>query len=264
MSSEKATALVLRTVDFSESSCVVTLLTREFGKVRAMAKGARRLKGPFDSALDLLAVCRIVFRPKSSDVLDLLTEAKLLRRFRPPNRDLGSLYAGYYIAELLNELTDEHDPHPKLFDESDATLIALSQGCDTMRHIVRLELYALHVLGHLPQLWRCVECGGVVPPGRRVAFGPIEGGLLCAVCRRGKKHVISVTSEVIQALRQFADVGSQQWRKLDLDKARPGELRAVLNQYLSHLAGRPFRMHRYLFPGQGSPPCASNDTVEQS
>lgn len=94
MSSEKATAIVLRTVDFSESSLVVTLFTREFGKVRGLAKGGRRLKGPFESALDLLARCRIVFLRKSSEALDLVTEAKLVRRFRPAGHHLSSLYAG--------------------------------------------------------------------------------------------------------------------------------------------------------------------------
>ncbi len=83
MSSEKATALVLKVVEFSETSSVVTLFTREFGKIHALAKGARRPKGPFESALDLLALCRIVFLRKSSGALDLLTEAKLERRFRP-------------------------------------------------------------------------------------------------------------------------------------------------------------------------------------
>ena len=82
MPTEKAIALVLRVVEFSETSSIVTLLTREFGKVRGLAKGARRPKGPFESALDLLSLCRIVFLRKSSDALDLLTEAKLEWRFR--------------------------------------------------------------------------------------------------------------------------------------------------------------------------------------
>ena len=98
---------------------MVTLFTREFGKIRALAKGARRPKGPFESALDLLGLCRIVFLRKSSDALDLLTEAKLERRFRPPGGNLSNLYAAYYVAELLNELTDDYDPHPELFDAAD-------------------------------------------------------------------------------------------------------------------------------------------------
>src|SRR5690606_28430132 len=81
MSSEKTDAIVIRLVEFSESSAVVTLFTRDFGKISGLAKGARRPKSAFESALDLLAVCRIVFLHKSSDALDLLTEAKLERRF---------------------------------------------------------------------------------------------------------------------------------------------------------------------------------------
>ena len=106
---EKTQAIVLRVIEFSESSCVVTLFTRDFGKVGALAKGARRPKSAFDSALDLLSVCRIVFLPKSSEALDLLTEARLERRFRLAGRSLPCLYAGYYVAELLNELTHEHE-----------------------------------------------------------------------------------------------------------------------------------------------------------
>src|SRR5512136_1526288 len=109
MTTEKTSAIVLRVVDFSETSCVVTLFTEGFGRIGVLAKGARRPKGPFDSALDLLAVCRIVFIDKSADALDLLTEARLERRFRSASRDLSRLYAGYYVAELLLELTDLGD-----------------------------------------------------------------------------------------------------------------------------------------------------------
>ena len=96
MSSEKTLAIVIRVVEFSETSCVVTLFTRDFGKIGALAKGARRLKSPFESALDLLAVCRIVFLHKSSDALDLLTEAKLERRFRLANRNKSVSARGKY------------------------------------------------------------------------------------------------------------------------------------------------------------------------
>ena len=168
MPTEKATAIVLRTVEFSETSLVVTLFTREFGKLGALAKGARRPKNPFESALDLLAICRIVFLHKASDALDLVTEAKLLRRFRLVGRDLFGLYAGYYVAELLGELTDEDDPHPELFDLADETLEALAAGDAVPRRIVRFELGGLRLLGHLPalQTGRMRHAGGQHRPGR--------------------------------------------------------------------------------------------------
>ncbi len=159
MASEKTLAIVIRVVEFSETSCVVTLFTRDFGKIGALAKGARRPKSPFESALDLLAVCRIVFLHKSSESLDLLTEAKLERRFRAASRDLSRLYAGYYVAELLRELTHEGDPHPELFDAAEAALRELEGDLDVFRLVLRFELVALRVLGHLPELNCCAACG---------------------------------------------------------------------------------------------------------
>src|SRR5262249_50903941 len=114
MASEKALALVLRTTDWSETSRICTLWTREFGKVRALAKGGRRLRSAFESALDLLTVCSIVLLRKSSGALDLLTEAQVVARFGRLTAHLPALYAAYYIAELLADWTEDFDPHPAL------------------------------------------------------------------------------------------------------------------------------------------------------
>jgi DNA repair protein RecO (recombination protein O) len=249
MSAEKAQALVLRTVEFSETSLVATLFTREFGKVRGLAKGARRLKGPFDNALDLLAACRIVFLRKSSGGLDLFTEARLERRFRPAGRSLASLYAAYYVGELLELLTDEHDPHPELFDAATEALAGLSLGEPIAPRLLRFELTGLGWLGHLPSLEQCVECGRPVEAGARVAFSLQAGGVLCARCRPGKKQVVSVSSGVLKAMARFADSGSDLWRRVELDQRTRGELRAVLNHYLASLLGRQPRMHAWLGDG---------------
>src|SRR5713101_645329 len=132
MPAEKAQALVLRTTDWSESSRIATLWTREFGKVRVLAKGGRRLKSNFENALDLLTLCRIVFLRKStggfgSPSLDLLTEARVEERFPRLRADLSALYAAYYIAELLSDWTEDYDPHPLLFDEAVAALRTFGQ-----------------------------------------------------------------------------------------------------------------------------------------
>src|SRR5947208_2722514 len=128
MPAEKATALVLRTTDYSETSKIATLWTREFGKVRVLAKGGRRLKSRFESALDLLTLCSIVLLRKSSGGLDLLTEAQVIQRFPGLTLHLPALYGAYYVAELLEAGTEENDPHPVLFDHAVATLGALSEA----------------------------------------------------------------------------------------------------------------------------------------
>jgi DNA repair protein RecO (recombination protein O) len=246
MPAEKANAIVIRVIDFSESSLIVTLFTREFGKIGALAKGGKRLKGPFESALDLLALCRIVFLRKTSDALDLLTEAKLLRRFRPHGRDLVNLYSGYYVAELLGELTDQYDPHPELFDLADETLASLAAGEPAAGNVMRFELGLLRILGHTPSLDTCAECGAAVTASGRVAFGLIDGGVLCNRCRAGKKQVALVSPGMIKTMAQFADPDTQTWQRMEITPSIMGELRGVLNHYLTNLLGHKPRMHEYI------------------
>ena len=246
MAAEKTQAIVLKLVEFSETSCVVTLFTEDFGKIGALAKGARRPKSAFEGALDLLALVRIVFLRKSSDALDLLTEAKLQRRFRSAQRDLSRLYAGYYVAELLSELTDKGDPHRELFLAADRALLALDEQAPVPETVLRLELAALRLLGHMPSLATCVVCGKPVASEGRVPFAMTAGGVLCGECRPGRRGVVSVSGGVITALRQATEEADGGQQPVIINEAIRGELRAVMSNYFAHLVGRRLRMSEYL------------------
>jgi len=246
MASEKTQAIVIRLVEFSETSCVLTLFTEDFGKVSALAKGARRPKSAFEGALDLLALVRIVFLRKSSDALDLLTEAKLERRFRSAQRDLSRLYAGYYVAELLAELTDTGDPNRELFLAADQALLALDTGAGVPETILRWELEALRQAGHLPSLDACVVCGQPVTAAGRVPFGMAAGGVLCETCRPGRRGVVSISAAVANLLKH-------EIQRLEIAEAQApippevrGELRAVMASYVAHQVGHRLRMSDYL------------------
>ena len=80
----------------------------------------------------------------------------------------------------------------------------------------------------------------------RVPFGLLSGGVLCAACRSGKKQVISVSAGTLQTLGQFAALGSDRDPLPAIDPRIGGELRGVVNRYLTHLLGHPPQMHRYL------------------
>ena len=247
MPTEKTSAIILRVVEFSETSCVVTLFTETVGKIGALAKGARRPKSPFESAIDLLAVCRILFIHKSSDALDLLTEAKLERRFRAATRDLSRLYAGYYVAELLQDLTDYGDPHPALYRVADHTLAKLDGEASVAETVLRFEVMTLHLLGFLPNLETCVICGQPAAPADRVLFGHEAAGVLCGICRPGQQQVVSLSRGVLEALRQASEPETE-GSLATLDRRLWGELRGLLHHYLTNLLGRPPRMHKYLAP----------------
>ncbi len=238
---ERATALVVRGTDFSETSKITTLWTREFGKVRAIAKGGRRLKSNFDCAFDLLTVCHVNFIRKAGG-LDLLTEAQVRERFAHLRTDLPALYAGYYVAELL-DATQDYDPHPALYDAALATLRAVG-GPATGRGaaLAAFELVWLRELGYSPRLETCAACGVAVPeaaePGRRLGFSPAAGGVVCPRCLPGVRDHQALSPTIWLGLKRLAagepiqDVG----------------VRSPLVRTVSYVLGRRPRMLGYMDP----------------
>jgi DNA repair protein RecO (recombination protein O) len=250
MPSEKATAIVLKTTDWSESSRIATFWTREFGKVRALAKGGRRLKSAFENALDLLTVCSIVFLRKSPGTLDLLTEAQVVQRFPRLRDDLDALYAAYYVAELLTDWTEDYDPHPLLYDESFETLRDV--GCkpaagapviDTGLRVMRFEMTLLRELGYNPALDVCAICASAIER-EPLAFSAAAGGVLCSRCQSVPREKRPLSRQAWELLRLFAAAGDE-WKQPRNAVVR-AEVRQVLGHYVTYLMGRRPRLLPYL------------------
>lgn len=244
MAAEQSVAIVLRTIEFSETSLIVTLLTREFGRVSAIAKGARRPKGPFEGSLDLLAVCRVVVLRKSSDTLDLLTEAKLHRRFRGGEKSLERLYAGYHVAEMLRLLTDDHDPHPKVYDLAIQTLQQIDGVGEVASTLLFFDAQILRLLGHAPGTDRCTDCGGSVGETMRICFSLSAGGLVCNACRPRQQQTVSLSAAAVDELRRLLSTTAT--LPTSVGGKVYGELRAMMNRYLPTVLGSMPRMLPYL------------------
>ncbi len=210
MSLEKTDAIVVKSVDYSETSLILSVFTRELGKVRGIAKGARRLKNPFETSLDLLASIRLSFIRKNSDALDLFTEAKLRRRFRPTTRNVRGLYGGYYVAELLDLATEDYDPYPDLWTLAEQTLDRFQYGDreDVPARVAYFEAGLLDAFGEFPAVRCCVDCGQPLPLdsvenlARRVYFDVDSGGVVCRQCLATRPHY-GLTPTTIGALKVF-------------------------------------------------------------
>jgi DNA repair protein RecO (recombination protein O) len=239
---ETAEALVIRTVDFSETSRIVTLSTPEFGKLGALAKGGRRAKGAFEGALDLLSVCRIGVLRKPNAELDLLTEAKLEERFTGLASSLPALYAGYFLAEALDALTQPHDPHPALHHATVASLRELAAGADRLRILVRWCLRLLAETGFAISLDRCVGCGQEPPEREPPALAPVLGGLVCLACRQRQAGWFGIAPDALAELGVWAGEDEAAARALRPVGARRGELWRAVLAFVLPLMGRPSRV----------------------
>jgi DNA repair protein RecO (recombination protein O) len=237
LSAEKSDAIVIRQADFSESSRVLTLFTRDFGKVSCLAKGAKRLKSSFDLALDLLSQCRVVFLHKSSASLDLLTEAQLEKRFQPVPGKLSFLYGGYYVAELLNALTEEDDPHPDLYEAAVRTLDALSRPDALFVAITSFELTVLKEIGQLPDFEICTICQLPIEIDDRARFWVSQGGLICSKCGHSEYETTAFQPGSLAILRQMVQSGHLRDR-LQVTQRQQKEIRQILTSAISHALGR--------------------------
>ena len=246
MSSEKGEGLILRVTDFSETSRIVVIFTREFGKISALAKGGRRLKGPFESALDLLATCQIVFLRKSTSGLDLLTEAKLVQRFHPQERELTCLYAGYYVAELLLGLTEDYDPHLELYQAAQDALNSFTSIQTMPTAVLRFELVLLREIGQLPDFGTCAGCGAELTEGKTFGFWVSQGGLICPECQHEEYSRMTIHAGTAAALPMLSSENDQAWRRLNLLPQQFREARQITATALSHILGHRPKMLKYL------------------
>lgn len=252
MSLEKTEALVIRQVDFSESSRVVTFFSREFGRFSALAKGAKRLKGPFDAALDLLSECRVVFIKKSHGTLNLLTEARLSSRFQPQAKGsagaLSSLYGGYYVAELLAGLTEDFDPAPDLYQLTVNTLQSLSDpnaAADLV--VIHFEISILQQIGLFPNLFECSACGSAVSTDHKYAHWVSQGGVLCANCRREEYAGTSVSAGSIEILRKVMEADSPELvSRIVISKQQAQECHRIAVSAITQALGRRPSTLRYI------------------
>jgi DNA repair protein RecO (recombination protein O) len=243
MAEEKAQGLVIRTNDWSETSRIATVFTRELGKVRVLAKGGRRLRSSFESALDLLTVCRIVWLRKASG-LDLLTEARVEERFPGLRARLPALYAAYYVAELLAAGTQDYDPHPTLYDAAVAALRDLSgKETDPALRTIQFELAWLHELGYQPRLDSCAVCSASdwLENVGRFSFGSTAGGVLCPRCEPAQRDRRALSIPAWRTLRTLVAGSSERPPAMVA-----AELRQLLGHHVSSVLGHRPQLLAYL------------------
>ena len=129
MDTERAEGIVLRRQSVTESSLIVTWYTREFGKLKTLAKGARRPKGPFQGKIDLFYRDEIVFLPSKRSDLHLLHDCFLEQPHARLRQTVESLTAASYASELVELATEREDPNARIYELLVMILDALERRC---------------------------------------------------------------------------------------------------------------------------------------
>jgi len=182
MAATQTDALVLRTYDLGETSKVAVLLTRERGKVRAVAKGARGARSRYQSALEPLSEVRASFHGRQGADLLRLGACELIRSAFPASgRGLDVALALSYFAELLDAFAQEGEAEDAVYRLAVAVVRAAEEGADIVVLTRYLEAWLLRLHGIYPPIDRCASCGRRLPDGALHYHGPAHG-FLCHSC----------------------------------------------------------------------------------
>lgn len=234
--------IVIRTQDLGEADKIVTVYTRDEGKVRAVARGARRPRNR------LLGVAQVFthsdfmfFRNKG---LDTLSQAELREPFLALRGDLYKMAYGAYILELVNALTEEGEKNVQVFSLLLATLylLELSTHYSLLTHAFEIRIMAL--LGYSPELCNCVSCGKQIAY-EKLWFSPSHGGILCGDCT-DKGDAIKVSVGTVKVLERllYGELDKLHILKLTDDMSR--ELDTILRKYIDYRLEKPLKSLEFL------------------
>jgi DNA repair protein RecO (recombination protein O) len=243
----KLTAVVLRAVDYGESDRVVTLLSRERGKLSAFARGARASRRRFGGALEPFTLVAAELRERPGGELLTLDSVSPLRAHGAIRGDLARIACAGYVAELARELVRDHEPHEDLFDLLLAALGALDRGPARPALLRAFELGALRAAGLAPRLDGCARCGAPLPAAGPLRFDPGHGGALCAACAPlASPGAPALSPATAGALLRLAEGGLAAAEGEALPAPSGREAREALTRFVEHHLGRRLAARRFL------------------
>ena len=234
-------ALVLRTYKLGETSKVVVLLTRERGKLRAVAKGARGPRSRYQSALEPLSEVRASLHGRQGAELYRLGQCELLRSaFRASGQGLEAALSLSYFAELLDAFAQEGEAEDAVYRLAVAVIAAAEGGADVFALTRYLEAWLLKLHGIYPPLDRCAGCGKALPSGGLVYHSAAQG-FVCADCSPASGPVLTDPARAFLAAlfrRPPAEIPAM--------PAEAGALEAFHRDLISRHLERDLRSHRVL------------------
>jgi DNA repair protein RecO (recombination protein O) len=244
----KSNVVVLWCIDYSETSQVVQMLSREVGRVRVLAKGSKRGQNPFSGPLDRWVLGEAVFSLTDPNRLGTLMELYETDRLDGLRRRLPAFYAAGLATELVLALVPDADPQPEVFDLTIDALHLLAEAepdaCRALAFAFALRLLGL--LGYGSDMARCVECDRAMEPGP-LSYAAGLGGPVCPACvPQGKGKVHQLTGKTAQAMAFLATAAWPEVCRVRLTQATADQMRSVLAARVHELAGKEPASVRYV------------------
>lgn len=200
----KTEAIVLRSMKYRESSKILSLYTREYGKLSVIAKGCRGPKNRFGSSLEPLNYVEAVLYKKSNRDLQLLSQCDVIKPFHRIPEEMERLYVALTVVALLEKVAHPEEKNEPLFE---VTLAALQSVHDATQNKVNVlykyEIELLNLLGYMLEFHRCASCGRPLTEERPVGLALDKGGVVCRPCAQKTPTDGTLSGQALVLLQKF-------------------------------------------------------------
>lgn len=235
-------AVVLRRFNLGEADRLLTLFSLEHGKLKAIAKGARRPKSRKAGHLELFT--RVQLLLARGRELDIITQAEALDTFPKLRDDLIRIGQASYIIELVDAFTVERDVNRLLYTQLTTALDRLSHQSSVEATIRFFELRLLELSGFRPELFVCVHCKNEIRPEDQF-FSAALGGVVCARCGSSRKEVRPISLTALKVLRHFQRSSYETAAQVQVRPSVHTELDGLMEDYINYILER--RLHTTQF-----------------
>lgn len=238
-------AFVLRTYKLGETDQIAVFFTREFGKLRAVARRSQSPRRHTASYYQPLTLLRVIMFGRPSQALYRMNSVDIVDALRPLHEDFEHLRCGLYVTELIDVVTHEHEPVPELFTLLYQTFEALSRAPHTTMLLRLFEMRLLMLIGYTPQLMSCVRCMADVP-SQAGAFSPALGGMLCPHCGPAVQHTLPASQATLEFMRLAMLCDAETWSAPEVGSGVQYELERMLHAHLVARLGRELKSYAFL------------------
>ena len=240
----KTEAIVLKSMKYGETSMIISLYTKQFGKISGIVKGARQSKSKFGSALQPMSYVSIVLYKKDSREIQTVTQCDTLKSFKHLSTDIEKMAIGMTMVELLRNVSHEEEENTRLFALIVDTLSAVNNATNSASNLLyHFELRLATLLGFQPRFDACISCRSPIEPdhhrGEMVTYHLGKGGPLCTSCAPAEGSVKKLSMGSLKTLNELSQCESfDEVLGIEIDDRTKEELSGFLWDYLrQHISG---------------------------
>ncbi|MBI3805036.1 MAG: DNA repair protein RecO [Nitrospirae bacterium] len=231
-------AIVLGSIKLGEADKLVTFFTAKKGKLKGVAKGARRMKSRFGAALEPFTHCNLVVFEKPGDKLARINQSDIVHSFQLLRENWSEIHLASHMVQMVQKLTPDEEPNPAIFRLLLEALTYLEKGADRQLSAILFVIRLVAYSGYQPRLDQCLKCRKRLTEPK-IYFSPGQGGTVCPPCAERMERLASISQGTLAFLRGSQRMDYAAAHRIKLTAAMRSEIEVLFGDHITYITGAP-------------------------